>query len=82
MAGRIPVLADGGVRSGADVLKMLCLGADGVLIGRPFAVAAMGGGREGVKRYADALGAELRQAMVLTGCADVSGAGAGLLFTS
>jgi isopentenyl diphosphate isomerase/L-lactate dehydrogenase-like FMN-dependent dehydrogenase len=80
--GRCAVLADGGVRSGADVLKMLCLGADAVLVGRPFAVAAMGGGKEGVMRYLETLRTELRQAMVLTGCPDVASASPGLLFKS
>ncbi|MEZ4529327.1 MAG: alpha-hydroxy-acid oxidizing protein, partial [Desulfobacterales bacterium] len=46
--GRIFILADGGIRSGGDVLKMLALGADAVMIGRPFSVAAVGGLKEGV----------------------------------
>ncbi len=70
--GRIAVLADGGVRDGADVLKFLALGADAVLIGRPFSVAALGGGAEGVQAYAEKVKGELSQAMVLTGCRTVS----------
>ena len=66
--GEIVILVDGGIRSGVDVLKMLALGADAVLIGRPLAIAAVGGGGEAVTaalgRYAD----ELRSAMILTGC--------------
>ena len=48
--GQRPVLifADGGVRSGSDVLKLLALGADAVLVGRPLVIGVMGGGREGV----------------------------------
>jgi isopentenyl diphosphate isomerase/L-lactate dehydrogenase-like FMN-dependent dehydrogenase len=69
--GRLTVLADGGVRDGADVLKMLALGADAVLIGRPVAIAAMGGLRQGVAGYLGAVRAQLAQAMVLTGCADL-----------
>ncbi len=69
--GDILLLVDGGVRSGVDVLKMLALGADAVLVGRPLAIAAIGGGVEGVvtilSRYAD----ELRSAMILTGCASL-----------
>ncbi|MCS7204235.1 MAG: alpha-hydroxy-acid oxidizing protein [Leptospiraceae bacterium] len=42
--GKIKILADGGIRSGSDVFKMLCLGADGVLVGRPFLIAIVGGG--------------------------------------
>ncbi|MDR2367101.1 MAG: alpha-hydroxy-acid oxidizing protein [Deltaproteobacteria bacterium] len=71
LGGRVPILIDGGVRSGVDILKALALGADGVMIGRPFAVAAIGGGREGVALYAETLRAGLEQAMVMTGCADV-----------
>ncbi|MEW5772294.1 MAG: alpha-hydroxy-acid oxidizing protein [Thermodesulfobacteriota bacterium] len=65
--GRIPVLADGGVRTGGDVLKMLALGADAVLVGRPFAIAAVGGLEEGVRACIEKLRGELAAAMVLTG---------------
>ncbi len=65
----IPVLVDGGVRSGGDVLKMLALGARAVLIGRPFSIAAIGGLQPGVEQYLDTLTLELRQAMVMTGTA-------------
>ncbi len=66
--GKITILADGGVRNGVDVLKMLALGADAVLIGRPFVTASFGGQREGVKTYVENLKGELKSAMVLTGC--------------
>jgi 4-hydroxymandelate oxidase len=66
--GKITILADGGVRNGVDVLKMLALGADAVLIGRPFVTASFGGQREGVKQYIEAIKGELKSAMVLTGC--------------
>lgn len=69
--GRITILVDGGVRTGVDVLKMIALGADGVLIGRPFAIAAIGGGGQGVKMYADRILSELKTAMILTGCSDI-----------
>lgn len=75
--GAVTVLADGGVRSGGDVLKLLALGADGVMIGRPFAVAAVGGLGAGVEKYIEQLHGELKQAMVLTGVgkiADIDGA--------
>jgi 4-hydroxymandelate oxidase len=65
--GRITLLADGGVRSGGDILKMLALGADAVMIGRPFSVAAVGGLQQGVEKYIENLQGELKQAMVLTG---------------
>jgi len=65
--GNIDVLVDGGVRSGIDVLKLLALGADAVLIGRPVAVAAVGGLQEGVEKYFANIKAQLLQGMVLTG---------------
>ncbi len=77
--GRVPVLVDGGVRSGTDVLKMLALGAKAVLIGRPFCVAAIGGGREGVTSYIAELQSALASAMALTGCASIGGIGSHIL---
>jgi 4-hydroxymandelate oxidase len=65
--GRIAILIDGGVRSGGDILKLLALGAEAVMIGRPFSVAAIGGGQAGVENYIEQLHGELKQAMVLTG---------------
>ncbi|KLU67015.1 L-lactate dehydrogenase [cytochrome] [Desulfosporosinus acididurans] len=70
--GRIAVLVDGGIRSGVDVLKMLALGADAVLIGRPLVIAAYGGGAEGVALTVRRLTNELKQAMILTGCASLN----------
>lgn len=69
--GKVTILADGGVRTGVDVLKMLALGADGVLIGRPFVTAAFGDGADGVKTYIDGVYNELKTAMILTGCKSV-----------
>lgn len=70
--GRIAILADGGVRTGGDILKMLALGADAVMIGRPFAVAAVGGLKDGVVQFIRKIDAELKSAMVLTGTATVT----------
>lgn len=78
--GRIAVLADGGVRSGVDVLKYLALGADAVLVGRPLVVGAFGGGREGVAFLLNAMRNELVQAMLLTGVADVKQVSREILF--
>lgn len=69
---RLTILADGGVRSGTDVLKMLALGADAVLVGRPLLVGAAGGGTEGVAFMLNKLRGELEAAMILTGTADVN----------
>ena len=78
--GQTAILVDGGVRTGGDVLKMLALGADAVMIGRPVSIAALGGGREGVAKYLEQVRGELVQAMILTGCARVSDVGRGILF--
>jgi isopentenyl diphosphate isomerase/L-lactate dehydrogenase-like FMN-dependent dehydrogenase len=69
--GRIKILADGGVRTGADVLKLLALGADAVMIGRPISVAAVGGLQEGVVKYLQQIKSELIATMVLTGTASI-----------
>ena len=66
--GKTTILVDGGVRTGVDVLKMIGLGADAVLIGRPFVTASFGGGTEGVELYVNQIIDELRSAMILTGC--------------
>lgn len=73
------VMVDGGVRTGADVLKALALGAHIALICRPVAVAAHGGGVEGVARYFDVIRDELSQCMRLTGCKDLGSIGAHVL---
>jgi len=70
--GKVTILVDGGVRSGGDVLKLLALGADGVMIGRPFSVAAIGGLQEGVEKYIDKIKQELEQGMVMTGTSSIS----------
>lgn len=69
--GEILVFADGGVRTGVDVLKMLALGADAVLIGRPAIWGAFGGGEQGVAVILENMTSQLRHAMLMTGCANV-----------
>lgn len=66
------ILVDGGIRSGIDVFKALSLGADGVLIARPYVTAVYGGGAEGVKLYTERLGAELSDTMKMCGAAALS----------
>lgn len=61
------VFVDGGIRSGTDVFKALALGADGVLICRPFAVAVYGGDKEGVTAYIEKIGGELEDTMKMCG---------------
>lgn len=65
--GKIKILVDGGIRSGIDVFKMLALGADAVLIGRPIIIGAYGGYAEGVKTTLEKMQKELYGAMILTG---------------
>jgi L-lactate dehydrogenase (cytochrome) len=72
VAGRIPVIADGGVRSGLDVVRMLALGADFVMIGRAWAYALAARGGEGVAHVLKLIDAEMRVAMALSGCASIS----------
>jgi len=64
---RLTVLADGGVRSGLDVVRMLALGAKGVLLGRAWAYALAAQGQAGVTRMLQIIEAEMRVAMSLTG---------------
>ena len=71
VAGRIPVLADGGVRSGLDVVRMLALGADFVLLGRAWAYALAARGQAGLEHVLKLIDAEMRVAMALTGCTTV-----------
>lgn len=64
----LKIFVDGGIRTGADVFKCLALGADAVLIGRPFAIAAHGGRAEGVTLYAQKIIKELKDTMLMTNC--------------
>ena len=68
VAGRTKILADGGVRSGLDVVRMLALGADFVLLGRAWAYALAARGRTGVAHALKLIDAEMRVAMALTAC--------------
>lgn len=65
--GRMMILVDGGIRTGVDVFKALALGADGVLIARPYVTAVYGGGEEGVKALTDKLAGELASTMKMCG---------------
>lgn len=66
--GQLPLLFDGGVRRGTDVLKALALGASAVLIGRPYLYGLAAAGAVGVAHVLNILRAELEVAMALTGC--------------
>lgn len=72
VAGRVPVLMDGGVRRGTDVLKALALGAVAVLVGRPLVWGLAVGGEAGVADVLRILRSEFENAMALTGCRTVA----------
>jgi len=69
--GEIFIFADGGVRNGIDALKMLALGANAVLVGRPALWGAFGGGADGVRLLLEKMTAQLRHGMLMTGCINV-----------
>jgi L-lactate dehydrogenase (cytochrome) len=68
---RLTVLADGGVRSGLDVVRLLALGAKGVLLGRAWAFALAADGQAGVAQMLRLIEAEMRVAMALTGVTSI-----------
>ena len=67
VGGKMKIFVDGGIRTGMDVFKALALGADAVLIARPFVTMVYGGGAEGVRVYVDKLKAELADTMAMCG---------------
>jgi 4-hydroxymandelate oxidase len=67
LSGRLPLLVDGGIRRGTDVLKAISLGAQAVLVGRPYLYALSIAGAEGVARVLEILRTEFMMAMALTG---------------
>jgi 4-hydroxymandelate oxidase len=67
VGGRVPILMDGGVRRGTDVLKALASGASAVLIGRPYLFGLAAQGADGVARVVQILRREFEMAMALTG---------------
>jgi L-lactate dehydrogenase (cytochrome) len=73
------LFADSGVRSGLDVLRLLALGAKGVLLGRAYAYALAAAGQAGVETMLDIVAAELRVGMMLCGVGEVKGVGRGIL---
>lgn len=71
--GAMKIFVDGGIRSGTDVLRALALGADAVIIARPFVTAVYGGGEKGVETYVAKIGGELADAMSMCGAASLKG---------
>ena len=81
VGGKLTILVDGGIRSGMDVFKALALGADGVLIGRPFVTMVYGGGAEGVQVYVDKLKAELADTMAMCGAHSLADIDRSMIFS-
>jgi 4-hydroxymandelate oxidase len=67
VGNEMTILVDGGIRSGTDIFKALALGADAVVIARPFVTAVYGAGAEGVQVYVNKLTAELEDTMEMCG---------------
>ncbi|RHS42864.1 alpha-hydroxy-acid oxidizing protein [Clostridium sp. AF02-29] len=70
--GSMKIFVDGGIRSGTDVFKALALGADAVIIARPFVTAVYGGGREGVEAYIQKIGSEFADTMAMCGVSSLA----------
>ena len=68
----VKILVDGGIRDGVTVFKALAMGADGVIIARPFVTAVYGGAEEGVKCYIEKIKAELADTMAMCGAHSIS----------
>lgn len=71
VGNKAKILVDGGIRTGSDVCKAIALGADGVLIGRPVAIAAYGGNGQGVGMFMNKIQHEMVEVMKMTGCRNI-----------
>ena len=80
VGGRMKVFVDGGIRTGTDVFKALALGADAVLIARPFVTMVYGGGEAGIQAYVDKLKAELADTMAMCGAHTLAEINRSMLF--
>jgi 4-hydroxymandelate oxidase len=79
VAGKIPVLVDGGIRRGTDVIKAIALGAQAALIGRPILWGLAADGENGAFRVLEMLKAEFDLAMALCGARNIAGIDRSLL---
>ena len=78
--GRMKIFVDGGIRQGTDIFKALAMGADAVLIARPFVQVVYGGAEEGVKLYIENLAAELSDTMAMCGAASIKDINRSMLY--
>lgn len=81
VGGKMKIFVDGGIRSGVDVFKALALGADAVVIARPYVTAVYGGAAEGVQAYTDKIGGELADIMAMCGAHSLSEISKDMVFT-
>lgn len=79
--GKMKIFVDGGIRTGVDVFKALALGADGVLVARPFVNAVYGAGAQGVQTLVEKLGSELADTMQMCGATDLASIQASMVET-
>ena len=79
VGGRVPVIVDGGIRRGTDVLKALAYGANAVMIGRPYVHGLAVNGAAGVEAVVGILRREMEMAMMLSGCARLAAVDRGIL---
>lgn len=79
LGGRLPILLDGGIRRGTDILKALAFGARAVLVGRPLTHALAVAGASGVAHALTILATEFEAAMALTGCPTLADIDAGII---
>jgi len=81
VAGRVPLFVDGGIRRGTDVLKALALGANAVLIGRPYLYGLGAEGEMGVTKVINILQREFAMAMALTGRTNIASIDCSVIWT-
>lgn len=77
---QMKIFVDGGIRTGVDVFKALALGADAVLIARPFVTAVYGGQEEGIAAYVNKIGAELKDTMRMCGAFSLGEISSGMIW--
>lgn len=79
VSGQVPIIMDGGIRTGEDILRVLASGADLAMIGRPFAIASLTDPEKGLAEHLQGLKDAFEKIMILTGCHDLSEIGPHLI---